>query len=293
MYVRDTDPLPRNSQNPQTACEAKWAKATVDGMEQSVQKAYRASQAIAGPESFRQFGPAVVIDVARSQNARSAASLPVVFQPANVKAQVQAAPRVLPLNVSPEQYSGCSLRGTDALEPVKLPPQVVTMPERMPAAVVVPTMAVAPKWKNLCWAMRNGAVDRSQFDPAEFERLSYTCTQRGYVGACIPPPNVALWLDQQRRAGTLPHISVSQSDLDAIPVHEMSGVMTCPQSWAAGGLVGYRNRGMGAAWGDAGSLPSTAAWPGVSISPVNWKAWGFLAAIGVGLYMMAGSNGRR
>ena len=289
MYVRDTDPLPRNSQDPQTACEANRAKALVDGMEQSVQNAYAASQMIAGPNSFTQFGPAVVIDVARSQNARAAASLPVTFSPPNLQGEMQAAPRVLPLNVSPEQYGGCSIRGTDAITAIQLLPQTVTMPERMPAPVVIPTMALAPKYKNLCWAMRNGAVDRSQFDPAEFEKLSYTCTTRGYQGACIPPPNVALWLDQQRRAGTLPHISVSQSDLDAIPPADIQGVMTCTQSWAAGGLAGYR-RGMGAPWGDAGTMPSTAGWP--DASPVNWKALLFLGAVGVGLYMMAGVKAR-
>jgi hypothetical protein len=288
MYVRPTDPIPRNSENPQTACEARYAKLVVDNMEQSVQNAYRASQMIAGPESFQQFGPAVVIDVARSQNARAAASMVPVFQTVSPNAALQSAPIVLPLNASPEQYGGCSIRGTGALPPIQRLPQVVTMPNRMPAAVVVQTMAAPPKWKNLCWAMRNGAVDRSQFDPAEFEKLSYTCTQRGYVGACIPPPNVALWLDQQRRAGTLPHISVSQSDLDAIPPANIEGVMTCPQSWTAGGLVGYR--GMGAAWGDAGSVPTTAGWPG-GTSSFDWKPWALLA-VGVGLFMMGNSNGR-
>jgi hypothetical protein len=292
MYVRDTDPLPRNSQDPQTACEAARAALVVSNMEQSVQNAYAASQAIAGPESFTQFGPAVVIDVARSQNARAAATLPVVFTAPNLQMELQAAPRVLPLNVSPEQYSGCSIRGVDTAGPVKVAPQTVTMPARMPAPVQpaqVATAATAPKWKNLCWAMRNGAVDRSQFDPAEFQKLSYACTQKGYQGACVPPPMVALWLDQQRRAGTLPHISVSQSDIDAIPAYEMTGVLTCPQSWAQGGLVGYR-RGMGAAWGDAGSMPTTPGWPGGS-SSVNWKPWAFFAAVGVGLFMM-GKGGR-
>jgi hypothetical protein len=263
-------------------------------MEQSVQNAYQASQAIAGPESFTQFGPAVVIDVARSQNAKAAASLPVVFQAPNVQAQLQAAPQVLPLNVSPEEYGGCSIRGV-VMGPVRSEPQTVTMPERMPApvqAAQVATTATAPKWKNLCWAMRNGAVDRSQFDPAEFEKLSYACTQKGYQGACVPPPMVALYLDQQRRAGTLPHISVSQSDIDAIPIYEMGPVMTCPQSWAAGGLVGYR-RGMGAAWGDAGSMPTTAGWPGGAVSSVNWKALLVVGALGVGLLVIAGKNGRR
>src|ERR1035437_5686290 len=126
-YVRDTDPLPRNSQDPQTACEAQYAAAVVANMEQSVQNAYAASQMIAGPNSFTQFGPAVVIDMARSQNAQAAAGLVPVFTSPNVQGERMAAPRVLPLNVSPEQFNGCSIRGTDALAPIQLPPQTLTM----------------------------------------------------------------------------------------------------------------------------------------------------------------------
>src|ERR1700686_5188932 len=103
MYVQPSDPLPRNSQDPLTPCEIARAQSIVSSMEQSVANARAASASIAGPSSFAQFGPAVVIDVARSQNGRVAASIPVpTVQPLNVQAAVMSAPRVLPLNVTPE-----------------------------------------------------------------------------------------------------------------------------------------------------------------------------------------------
>src|ERR1035437_4602411 len=112
MYVQPTDPLPRNSQDPLTACEIARAQAAVNAMEQAVANAQAASASIAGPSSFAQFGPAVVIDVARSQNGMAAASIPVpVNQPLNLQAAVMSAPTVLPLNVIPNVYSGCSQRG--------------------------------------------------------------------------------------------------------------------------------------------------------------------------------------
>lgn len=294
-YVRDTDPLPLNSETPSSAC-ADWGKCLQDSMAVSVANAQAASAMIAGPSSFRSFGPAVVIDVARSQNAQAAAGVAALpAQAVSVAGEMMAAPTVLPLNVTEEEYSGCSIRGTGALLPIPIAAQVVTMPARMPAAVVVPDVAVAPRYSNLCWALRNGAVDPSQFDPAEYAALSYRCTQLGYAGACVAPPNVALWLDQQRRAGTLPHISVPAGMLEGIPqAPDLTG-KNCPESWAMAGMGAYRRRGMGAAWGDAGSIPTTPGWPGGSAagaSSNSWLALLLVGAVGVGLYVMAGSNGR-
>jgi len=289
MYVRDTDPLPPNSQAPSSDCYD-WGVCLQQSMAQSVANAQAASAQIAGPESFAEFGPAVVIDVARSQNDMAAANLAVTpSQPPNVSGELMAAPRVLPLNVSPEEYSGCSFR-TGVILPIVVPKQSISLPPTAPAPVTITPGGIAPKYSNLCWALRNGAVDQSQFDPSQFQALQYRCTQLGYAGACIPPPNVALWLDQQRRAGTLPHISVSDTDLDGIPQAPDLTAVTCPQSWSMGGMTGYR-RGMGAAWGDAGSVPQGGGWSAPSVSG-KWAALLFFGALGVGLYVMAGSNGR-
>lgn len=291
-YVRDTDPLPRNSYDPQTQCEADRASCIVNGMEQSVANAQWASGQIAGPGSFSQFGPAVVIDVARSQNAMVAAGRPVVMQQPSVSLEMMAAPTVLPLNVTPEEYNGCKWRSGAILPTPVTVQKSIPFPPRAPVPVVVPQTASAPRYANLCWALRNGAVDVSQFDPAQLQALQWKCTQMGYAGACLPPPNIALWLDQQRRAGTLPRISVSQAELDVIPPAPDLTNIPCAQSWTMGGMSGYR-RGMGAPWGDAGSVPTTPGWMDAqSQASAKWKALLFFGALGVGLYWMAGQHGR-
>ncbi len=292
-YVSPQGPLPRNSYDPVTACEAARAQAIVQSVEDAATRGKWASAQIAGPSSFRQFGAGVVIDVARSQNgmvAASGTSAPPK-QSSSVAAIQRAAPRVLPLNVSTEEYAGCSVRGIE-VRPVPVPAPALTMPPSMPPSVQVSQTATAPKYKNLCWALRNGAVDQSQFDPSEFAALQLKCSQLGYAGACIPPPLVALYLDQQRRAGTLPHISVPLGVLDSIEQAPDLGGVPCPQSWQMGGLSGYKGRrGMGAAWGDAGSLPcdwNTGA-PSAR-SGVSWLPVGLLALAVVGLAW--GTNGR-
>ena len=299
MYVRDTDPLPPNSQTA-TGC-ASWASQLQASMAASIANAQAASASIAGPASFTQFGPNVVIDVARSQNAMSAAGVAVApsetpspsqyFQSVNVADEIMSAPTVLPLNVTEEEYGGCcGTRNIAGLSRSVATPSVLTMPQRAPLPVVIPpngAMPAAPKYKNLCWALRNGAVDPSQFDPSEFQALQYRCTQQGYAGACVPPPLTALWLDQQRRAGTLPHISVPQTALDAIPIApDLTGV-SCSDSWTLGGMAGLRRRGMGAPWGDAGSMPSTPGWPSPAQGMTGWGALLFFGAIGLGLYAVA------
>jgi len=289
-YVSSNGPLPRNSQDPQTACEKTRAAQIVNDMEKAVNSAYSASMTIAGPNAFTSFGPAVVIDVARSQNAMAAAGLAKSNnQPVNVAQAMMAAPIVLPLNVTDAEYFGCSKRGTDGLKPIPIAPQVITMPQPAPRPIVVPQTATAPKWNNLCWALRNGAVDALQFDPEELTSLQWRCTQMGYTGACVPPPNIALYLDQQRRAGTLPHISVSQGDLDAIP-QASAMIGGCTDSWKQGGMAGYRNRGMGAAWGDAGTMPSTPGWSNSNGAADGWKAWLFFGVLGLGIYALAAKD---
>jgi hypothetical protein len=271
-----------------TACEIARAQNTVNSMEQAVANAQAASASIAGPSSFAQFGPAVVIDVARSQNGMASAGIATlpVSPSVNIQMELMAAPKVLPLNVTVQEYSGCSTRGTGSLQPVRIAPQVVTMPARAPEPIAVPMNASAPQYKNLCWALRNGMVTQDQFDPSEYMALYVACSQKGYAGGCPPPPLVALWLDQQRRAGTLPHITVRPSDLDAIPQAPNLQAKSCAEAKVLEGLSGYR-RGLGAIWGDAGSLPTTAAWPAANggASTVNWSALLVLGALSVGLYM--------
>lgn len=106
-----------------------------------------------------------------------------------------------------------------------------------PVEIAAPVSARAPRYSNLCWALRNGAVDRSQFAPGVYEALQLRCSQLGYAGACVPPPDVQTWLDQNRRAGTLPAIYVTQADIDSLPQAPDLGGVSCPQSWKLGGML--------------------------------------------------------
>lgn len=119
MYVRDTDPLLRNSMDPVTPCEAAAARCVVQGVETAVQNARAASATIAGPESFSSFGPAVVRDAAQSQKEMSTRNqLPAIAaQSVQHQADLVAAPEIVPLNVSPEEYGSCAVKGSPALMP--------------------------------------------------------------------------------------------------------------------------------------------------------------------------------
>jgi hypothetical protein len=150
-YVSPNCPLPRNSQDRVTACEAARAKSVVDGMEQSVANAYKASQQIARPASFAQFGTPVVQSVQQGQAQIAAARrADIQTKPtaSDVWQEVRSAPKVYPLNVSVQEYESCCDRGTDALAPVVAQPPQLIMPPRAPEVDLVrqdATPSYAPK----------------------------------------------------------------------------------------------------------------------------------------------------
>ncbi len=120
-YVSPNCPLPRNSSDPVTACEAARAREIVSGMEASVNDAFANSRKIASPQSFAQFGQPVVQSAVNGQNRLKQADIRSVPKVAlNVRQEVANAPRVLPLNVSPDEYDSCCNRGTNALRPVQV-----------------------------------------------------------------------------------------------------------------------------------------------------------------------------
>jgi hypothetical protein len=291
MYVRDTDPLPCILQQP-TQAQAAYDAQVVQNMENSVNNAYAASQMIAGPESFADFGPIVQLDVALQQAnmgaANSTAASIVSGSIPSPSAPAPRGPRVFALNVDQAEYAGCSRGGASYLPARVQPPQPVTMPARVAGDVglVVPASpGTAPKYSNLCWALHNGEITQDQFDLVTYGKLYRTCAALGYTQGCSPPTAVAAWIMQQRAAGTLPHINVSDAELAAIPHAPDMTNMGCSQALIAGG-------GMGT-WGDAGGDPSTYGWPRRR-SQMNWSALLFLGAVGVGLYVMAEKkSGRR
>lgn len=139
-YVSPNCPLPRNSTNPVTSCEAARAKKVVQNLEGLVNQGYRASQKIAGPESFAVFGAPVVRTVQQSQQQMGAARQMTAPKPATAAdawQEVRRAPRVLPLNVSVAEYESCCDRGTDSLQPViAQPPQLIMPPAAPPVDLV-------------------------------------------------------------------------------------------------------------------------------------------------------------
>jgi hypothetical protein len=134
-YVSPDCPLPRNSFDLVTACEAARAKETVSSMEQSVSDAYRASRQIASPQSFAHMGQPVVDSAVNGQRRLKEAD--VTSAPkmqSSVRREIADAPTVLPLNVSPDEYDSCCNRGTNDLMPVQASPaqRTLTMPQRAP-----------------------------------------------------------------------------------------------------------------------------------------------------------------
>ena len=139
--------------------------------------------------------------------------------------------------------------------PVPLPPPAVLVTNQGPAVptvapVLVPVVPpaarpaapaarpVMPRYSNLCYGVRHGMVDESQFDPAEYAALQLRCSQLGYAGACPPPAQIALYLVRGRAAGTLPHIAVSDAVLAALPAvpADLQTLGTCAESAARGGV---------------------------------------------------------
>jgi hypothetical protein len=220
-------------------------------------------QTITSPADLAQmFGPQLGANALMMQNdtvvSRQDALLgiPDTSTPATLAAQqaatptvqqvIDSAPKSYSLNGQPSQVNGCIWAPAPQ---VPLPPQPLpTMPLQAPTVVQTPIGPAtlqgspgAPHWTNLCWAFKNGAIDPSQFDPAEYAALQYRCEQLGYYGGFPPPPNTLAYLTAGRRDGTLPHIQVSPELLDSIaPAPPFSQhVMTAAESYAAAGLTGY------------------------------------------------------
>lgn len=103
--------------------------------------------------------------------------------------------------------------------------QVISQPQA--AAPCPPT---PPIYNNLCWGLRNGLLDASQFTPSELQALQLRCAQLGYVGNCPPPPCMRQWM----MSNQLPHIPITQNVLDALP--QAAQIGDCSDSWTKGGV---------------------------------------------------------
>lgn len=232
------------------------------------------------PDQFRDVGVPVQVEVSR--NLVGVASAGRASQALTFRGQVPAG-----LDSS---ACGCRLAGPEYVplsatsapaerpEPVLTTVQGPTVPAVFtPAVAAIPAAApaVRPRWGNLCFALRHGMVDESQFEPGVYAALQLRCSQLGYAGACPPPREVALYLAHGRAAGTLPYIAVSDADLAALPP-VLSELGTCPESAAMGGVglgscgaVG-RRRGLGDFRCAPALAGSGAIAPGVPAAALQW-----------------------
>ena len=253
------------------------------------------------------FGPNLGGDALKLQDDSEAARQSVLWGVAQPATGPQGTGASAPQPASAPQV--VSLNGGDAIRscasgpfvqvPLGPPPRP-TMPLPAPAPTPTPLGPVllpqsapagAPQFTNLCWALRNGAVWALQFDPGELQKLQYRCSQLGYTGDCPPPPNTENYLLQN--ASTLPHISVSDAVLAAIPqAPDMSGV-PCAESYRMAGLTGYAPP-----WSDALVMdqpgPASVQDTGI-LGWIRSHPWLALAITGAGVVAanQAGKRGRR
>lgn len=138
----------------------------------------------------------------------------------------------------PAAHAAVSVPGVQAVTPINPPvappPSKVMPPPEVPPAVraAIASGGCAPVYTNLCWALRNGMVDASQFDPQELLALQYRCSQLGYTGNCPPPDCVGAFLAVNR--GNLPHIPVPASLL--VSIGPAPAITDCLDSWRKGGV---------------------------------------------------------
>jgi hypothetical protein len=186
-----------------------------------------------------------------------------------VQQVIASAPKSYSLNGQPSQVDGC--KWTPAPQ-VPLPPSPTpTMPQLAP--VVVQTSigpasmnpGRAPKYSNLCWALHNGLITQDQFDLETYGKLYRRCVELRYTQGCSPPTDVATWIMQHRAAGTLPHLSITDAELAAIPHAPNMTNMGCDQALIAGGLTGYAPP-----WSDALVIGSRAQMDNPDTGVAGW-----------------------
>jgi hypothetical protein len=191
--------------------------------------------------------------------------------------------------------------------PIPLPPAASLVPSQgvsavvrkaVPAVPAVPTTGApvypAPTWSNICWAMRFGLVDRSQFDPAQFQAANIRCSELGYTGGCAPPYAAQMYLQQGLAKGTLPHIDLSDDLIAALP--PAPAVVGCDAaSQKAAGLsgLGARTRRRRGGFGDYVCSASAPTVPSAAGGALSWVAanplWTFA---GISLLLVLAGDGK-
>jgi hypothetical protein len=264
MLLSSSAPLPNNSLTPLSQSWVDARNARIGMLTLLANRAKSITDCYAPAVSFlSDVGPIVAAQVAQAQSNMSNATIasgttdgtPNATSSGDTSSNTPA-PVVLPLNsVALGTVGGSMMPAESSCHPGRrapIPQPRMMMPQPAPVVIAPQPAAPAlpatqssypstpaqimstPQWTNLCWAMRNGAVLSSQFTAADYLNLDWACSQKGYTGACPPPPNVQKYLAQ----GNLPMIPVSQSVIDGIPqAPDLTGV-ACPQSYMMAGLSG-------------------------------------------------------
>jgi hypothetical protein len=131
-YVSPNAPLPRNSADPVSPCEALKACQIANGVDEAAARGRSRINQLATPASFIPLGLPVVKQAVDAQARLAAANAPGSVAGSGsggVATTAQArrlpAPQIVPLNVTPAEYSGCCVRGVDPIPEVRVQaPQV-------------------------------------------------------------------------------------------------------------------------------------------------------------------------
>ena len=126
-YVSPTCPLPRNSMDPVTPAEAARARQIVTDVENAAITGQARVLQTSPAASFVPFGLPVAKQVQDARKRLVTASNPAAG--IGGAHRQTAAPRVVPLNVSQAEYSGCCVRGTDTTIPQLAPEPRISIPQ--------------------------------------------------------------------------------------------------------------------------------------------------------------------
>jgi hypothetical protein len=123
-YVSPNAPLPRNSADPVSPCEALKACQIANGVDEAAARGRSRINQLAAPASFVSMGLPVVKQAVDAQKRLAAANTVGAVHgtgtaPAHPAARLPA-PQIVPLNVTPAEYSGCCVRGVDPIPEVRV-----------------------------------------------------------------------------------------------------------------------------------------------------------------------------
>ncbi len=133
-YVTPGSPLPPNNADPLSECQRVLSCQIINGVEAAAAEGRARVQQIATPASFIALGLPVAKQVVSAGTMLKSAIQPGVAagtgDPTSSKIQRRQPVKIIPLNVTQDEYSGCCIRGVDMLAPavVQYQPRITIPP---------------------------------------------------------------------------------------------------------------------------------------------------------------------